>query len=503
MPITNVLEYLDNIAPRLPDKAAFCDDAVQLTFGQLDRRSQAIGTALAAAGLYNEPVVVFMEKGPSTVSAFFGALRAGCFYVPLDEEMPFHRVELIFSSLQPRAVLCDAAGERAMASLDFSGAVLRYEELIETPIDNAALQIIRDHAIDTDPIYVVFTSGSTGKPKGVVACHRSVIDYVENLSAVLRIDGDTVFGNQAPLYVDACLKELFPTLMYSAQTWFIPKSYFSFPLKLIEYLNAKRVNTVCWVASAFTMVAALRILDEIQPEHLRTIAFGSEVFPIKQLNAWRKACPDARFLNLYGPTEATGMSCYYELPADFGGEKVPIGKGFKNTDVFLLDDDNRRITRPDEPGEICIRGTCLTLGYYADPERTDLVFTQNPLHSRYGEKIYRTGDLAHYNGAGELMFLSRKDFQIKRAGYRIELGEIESAAHSVDGVVAACCLFDDKKKKIILCYVSGLPRAELQAQLGGKIPQYMMPNVFHQIDEMPLTPNGKIDRNGLKELFLK
>jgi len=499
MQITNVLEYLDAIAQRLPEKAAFCDDALQLTFGELDKRSRAVGSALAA--YCGEPVVVFMEKGPRAVSAFFGAVRAGCFYVPLDEEMPRHRIELIFESLQPRVVVCDESTQTALTGIDFDGEALLYDELIETNVDDAALQQIRKQAIDTDPIYVVFTSGSTGKPKGVVACHRSVIDYVESLSEVLQVSESTVFGNQAPLYVDACLKELFPTLKFGASTWFIPKNYFSFPLKLVEYLNAKRINTVCWVASAFTMVAALRILDVLQPEHLHTIAFGSEVFPAKQLNAWRRACPRARFINLYGPTEATGMSCFYALPHNFDGERVPIGRAFRNTDVFLLSDDDKRVIQPGEPGEICIRGTCLTLGYYADPERTAQSFVQNPLHSRYAERIYRTGDLGEYNEAGELMFISRKDFQIKRAGYRIELGEIESAAMSIDGVAAVCCLFDEAKKKIVLCYVAELARADLQKALSAKLPQYMIPNVFMQIDSMPMTPNGKIDRNGLKERF--
>jgi len=505
MPRINVMEYLDEIAARLPDKPAFCDDSLQLCFGEVDRRSRAVGSSLAAHGFFGEPVVVFMEKGPAAVSAFFGTVRAGCFYVPLDEEMPRHRIELIFELLQPQAVIYDQSTRAALESLDFQGKALFYDTLLETTVDDFALQKIRARAIDTDPIYVVFTSGSTGKPKGVAACHRSVIDYVETLSGALRIDEDTIFGNQAPLYVDACLKELYPTLMFGATTWFVPKSYFSFPLKLIEFLNEKRVNTVCWVASAFTMVAALRILDELKPEYLHTIAFGSEVFPVKQLNAWLKACPDARFLNLYGPTEATGMSCYYELPPGIEyaqGDKIPIGGPFRNTDVFLLDDDNRRMDEPGMPGEICIRGTCLTLGYYADPERTAQSFTQNPLHDRYDEKIYRTGDLAQYSVSGELLFLSRKDYQIKRAGYRIELGEIESAAHSVEGVHAACCLFDDAKKKILLCYAGELARTDLNEILKTKLPQYMMPNVIHQLDTLPLTPNGKIDRNGLKERYL-
>jgi len=496
----NVLDYLDNIAARLPNKAAFCDDAIHLTFAELDLRSRAIGSALAAGGFANEPVVVFMAKGPCAVSAFFGVVRAGCFYVPLDEEMPRHRIELIFDTLKPRVVICDDTTCDKLPA--FTGQVLHYGDIINTPIDAPALEEIAARQIDTDPIYVVFTSGSTGKPKGVVACHRSVIDYIETLSDVLQVSESTIFGNQAPLYVDACLKELFPTLKFGAQTWFIPKSYFSFPLKLIEYLNEKRINTVCWVASAFTMVAALRILNEVVPQHLRTIAFGSEVFPQKQLNAWRAACPDARFINLYGPTECTGMSCHYELPTDFDAPRVPIGRPFRNTDMFLLDDDDRRITQAGQAGEICIRGTCVTLGYYADAERSAQAFVQNPLHSRYAEPVYRTGDLGELDDAGNLLFISRRDHQIKRAGYRIELGEIESAALAIDGVSAACCLFDEAKKKLILCAVSSLERADLQAALGTKLPPYMLPNVLHALDHMPLTPNGKIDRNGLKERYI-
>ncbi|MCL2446837.1 MAG: amino acid adenylation domain-containing protein [Oscillospiraceae bacterium] len=496
----NVLSYLDEIAARLPNKAAFCDDQCQLTFADLDLRSRAVGSALANAGYSNEPVVVFMQKGPCAVSAFFGVVRAGCFYVPLDEEMPRHRIELIFDTLKPSVVICDDTTQDKLPT--FEGTALHYNELITTPVNEIALHEIALRQIDTDPIYVVFTSGSTGKPKGVVACHRSVIDYIETLSDVLQVSENTIFGNQAPLYVDACLKELFPTLKFGAQTWFIPKSYFSFPMKLIAYLNEKRINTVCWVASAFTMIAALRVLNELVPQHLHTVAFGSEVFPQKQLQAWRTACPQARFINLYGPTECTGMSCYYELPANFDAPRVPIGRPFRNTDMFLLDDDDQRITQLGQAGEICIRGTCVTLGYYADPERSAQAFVQNPLHSRYAEPVYRTGDLGEYDDAGNLLFISRRDHQIKRAGYRIELGEIESAALTIDGVSAACCLFDEAKKKLILCTVSTLARADLQAELGTKLPPYMLPNIMHALDHMPLTPNGKIDRNGLKENYI-
>src|SRR5690606_174328 len=208
-----------------------------------------------------------------------------------------------------------------------------------------------------------------------------------------------------------------------------PKSLFMFPLKLVEFLNEKKINTICWVVSALTMISAFGTFEKTVPEYLHTIAFGSEVFPIKQFNLWRKYLPNARFINLYGPTECTGMSCYYEVDRDFElDEAIPIGRPFRNTDIILLNEDNKQ-AKQGETGEICIRGTSLTLGYYRNPEKTNEVFVQNPLNDSYPELIYRTGDLGRYNERGELIFVSRKDNQIKHMGHRIELGEIEVVAN--------------------------------------------------------------------------
>ena len=424
-------------------------------------RSRAIGSFLYNQGHYKEPVVVFMGKTPSAIISFYGVIYAGCFYVPIDEEMPKHRIELIFGNLNPKAVICDKDTIKALESFDYKGKVYLYDDIYKTPSDEKVLTEIRDKQIDTDPIYIVFTSGSTGIPKGVVACHRSVIDYIENLSEVLKIDENTIFGNQTPLYVDACLKELYPTLKFGASTYIIPKSLFMFPLKLVEFLNEKKINTICWVVSALTIISAFGTFEKAVPKYLKTIAFGSEVFPIKQFNLWRKYLPNARFINLYGPTECTGMSCYYEVDRDFElDEAIPIGRPFKNTDIILLNEKDK-LAEQGEVGEICIRGTSLTLGYYKNFEKTAEAFVQNPLNDAYPELIYRTGDLGKYNDRGELIFVSRKDNQIKHMGHRIELGEIEVVANMHPDIKSACSIFDDDKKKIILYYVGDITIADM------------------------------------------
>lgn len=498
---TNVLAYLEETVQRVPEKLAFADDTTELSFSDVYRQSRAIGSFLHQSGIYKKPVVVFMKRQPKSIAAFLGIIYAGCYYVVLDEEMPKSRMSLILDRLDKGAMICDAETQARATALYDADAVFLYDEIAFAEENTAALAQIREHQLDTDPIYIVFTSGSTGVPKGVIACHRSVFDYVEHLSEVLKFNADTIFGNQAPLYFDACLKEIYPTLKYGATTYLVPKQLFMFPVKLVEYLNEHRINTVCWAVPALTMISSFSTFDKVKPEYLHTIAFASEVFPIRQFNLWRKALPNARFINLYGPTEITGICCYYEVDREFGVEEsLPVGRPFRNTEIILLDEENH-IPALGEQGEICVRGTCLTLGYYRNPEKTAEVFVQNPLNDLYPERIYRTGDLGKYNERGELMFLGRKDDQIKHMGHRIELREIEAVVNQCDRVQSACCLYDREKEKILLYYVGDVTAKQMTAYIKEKLPRYMVPNVIHSLPEIPLTPNEKIDRKRLMEQY--
>ncbi len=497
----NVLEYLEHTVVRVPEKVAYADDSFELTFQQVFDQSRAVGSALLSKGLTGEPIVVFMPKHPKTIAAFFGCVYGGNYYVPIDPEMPRFRIELIFANLCPKAVICDEGSLEALQSFNYTGDVLLYDEIASSPMDEYALKAVRERQIDTDPIYIVFTSGSTGVPKGVVACHRSVIDYIEQLSDILSFSEETRFANQSPLYFDACLKELYPTIKFGATAYLTPKQLFMFPIKLVEFLNEHKINTVCWVVSALTMISAFNTFEKVKPEYLHTIAFGSEVFPIKQFNRWRAALPDAKFTNLYGPTETTGMCCFYHATKDFAPDEViPIGRPFPNREIILLTEENKRAEQ-GQVGEICVRGTALTLGYYHAFEKTNEVFVQNPLNDRYPELIYRTGDLGKWNEQGQLIFISRKDYQIKHMGHRIELGEIEANVNLLDGVSMSCCLFDKEKDKIELFYVGELPEKELFALLKDKLPRYMLPNKVRQLESLPLTANGKLDRITLKKMM--
>jgi D-alanine--poly(phosphoribitol) ligase subunit 1 len=498
--ITNVLEYLESACIKFPNKVAYSDGEISLTFDETQHTAKVIGTRLIESDYARQPVAVFMKRGPETLPAYLGVVQAGGFYIPLDEDMPSIRMEMILEKVQPKVVICDKSTRDAVNAFDKPWQILDYHDVCNGNINQVILDEIRSKSLDTDPLYIVFTSGSTGTPKGVIANHRSVIEYVEQLSAILGVTEDTIFGNQTPLYLDASLKEVYPTLKYGATAFIIPKSHFMFPMKLVEYMNQHQINTICWVVSALTIISGLKVLEKVKPEFLHTVAFGSEVFPISQFNLWKKALPEARFINLYGPTEATGMSCYYEVNRDFSeGQPIPIGKAFNNTEILLIDENGKSVEKGKE-GEIYIRGTCVTMGYYKDEERTKSAFVQNPLNDAYPEIIYKTGDMGYVNQLDELVFSARKDHQIKHMGHRIELGEIEAGAGRLEGVIRACSVYEKKKSKIFLYYEGDRTPSELSSHLSTVLPRYMVPNKIEKLDALPLTPNGKINRMKLAEM---
>ena len=289
-----------------------------------------------------------------------------------------------------------------------------------------------------------------------------------------------------------------------AACYIIPTSFFSQPVKLLQYLNEYKITTIFWVPSAMIMVSALKAFRNVDVSGtLKRVLFCGEVMPNKQLNIWRKHLPDALYANLYGPTEITDVCAYYIVDREFSDdEPLPMGKSMRNTDVFLLDEQDRLIIEPEQIGELCVRGTSLAVGYYNNPEKTKAAFVQNPLQTAYEERIYRTGDLVKYNVRHELVYVSRKDFQIKHLGHRIELGEIETAVSSFEEVSMCCCLYDNNRSLIVLFLEQEMERGEINARLRSIIPDYMLPGKVICVEKLPLNANGKIDRVALRQEYL-
>lgn len=500
----NVLEYLETSAEAFPGKTAFTDEDKEVTFAELRERGKSIGSGLAEDKIGRRvPVAVFLPKKAACIEVFMGIVYSGNFYCPIDVHMPAERIRTILQVLKPAAIITGKGFHKQTDSFDYEGRIYDYEDLTAQPCKESFLAPIRAQSLDTDPLYVLFTSGSTGMPKGVLISHRSVIDYIEWVTETFEINERTVFGNQAPFYFDNSILDIYCTIWKAGTTHIIPQHAFTFPAEIVKFLNRKKINTIFFVPSVLCSIVNLRAFSVEIPRYLEKVLFCGEVMPNKQLNAWRKAVPKALYANLYGPTEITDVCTYYIVDREFqDDEPLPIGRPCRNTGVLVLNQDNKLVAG-EESGELCIRGTGVALGYYNDPKRTAEVFIQNPLNSSYPEIIYRTGDLVKYNEFGELIYLSRKDFQIKHMGHRIELGEIETAALGIAKIAEAACVYDEEKKRIVLFYSGDyIDEKDIRTALGKKVPDYMLPGKILYLNQFLYTSNGKIDRKELKRTYI-
>ncbi len=496
-----ILDYLEATAARLPDKAAFSDVDSTVSFGELVRLSRAVGSALAKHVSPRTTVGFYMDKSVQTVAGFFGAVYAGCAYSQLNLRHPAVRIRAILDTLAAPVVITDREHEQALREMDVPGDILILEDLLDSEIDKPALAHIRRQMLDIDPLYVNFTSGSTGTPKGVIICHRNVCDFIPCFTEIFGITEQDVLANQAPFDFDVSVKDIYSGIFTGACVAIIPTAYFTQPMKLMDFICDKRATVLVWAVSALCFITTMNALDYKPPETLRTIMFSGEVMPIKHLKKLQKYLPEVTYVNLYGPTEITCNCTYYIVDREFEiGENLPIGIPFPNERILLLDENNREVA-PGGVGELCVSGTAVALGYFGDSERTKAAFVQNPLNKTHNEVIYRTGDLVKLTEEGELVYVSRKDFQIKHMGHRIELGEIETALSAVPGVDRALCMYLHDKGKILAFTTGSADKAAITEKLHVALPSYMIPNIFMQVDEMPLTKNGKIDRNALMELY--
>jgi len=502
--VINILSYLEASAKNFPNKIAIADDKETATFCQWHTMAKAIGTMIAhKTSVVRKPVIVFVDRKIEGLIGFMGVVESGNFYVPIDCKMPYSRVKLIHDVLSPIAAITMTTKEDAILNaINYTGLRLKYEEAKESEEDKELLNTIRSQMIDTDPVYSIFTSGSTGVPKGVVLSHRGMIDLTEWLCDTFHFTEEDALGNQTPFYFDGSVKDICICLKSGATLNVIGKKYFTFPKTLIPFLNERKITAILWATSAIMLIGNSDILSVDLPKYLRLVTFAGEAMPAKQLKVWMQKLPNVTYANLYGPTEITVDCTYYIVDREFSDDEyIPIGNACRNMQIIVLNDNNE-LVGIDEPGELCVRGTGVALGYYNNKDKTQEVFVQNPLHDLYEDKIYRTGDIVKYNKYGELVFVSRKDFQIKHKGNRIELGEIEVAVNFIPEVTNAACIFDQSNDKIILFYTTNEGQElDIINLVKDQIPVYMFPEVIRHITAMPYNMNGKIDRLELKRMY--
>ncbi|EMC3789618.1 AMP-binding protein [Campylobacter coli] len=502
--ITHIYDFLEKSLIKFSEKTAFVEpfakERKEITYKDFDLFSKKLASEILKTLKNNNPtqapVLIILPKGIDCLISFFGVALSGNFYTLLDEKSPKERVEKVIEVLKPKLFI---TSKDLKFNLDLP--TLYTQDFESFNIDESLIKNAKEKHIDTNLLYVLFTSGSTGIPKGVSIAHKSVIDYAFHFCEAFEVDENEIIANQAPLYVDASLPDILATIKPSATLHLIPNHLFAFPNKILDYLEQEKITMIFWKPTV--LIYFIKDQDNLKNyplKNLNKILIGGEIMPIKQLNIWRKHLPNALFANCYGPTEITDVCCYYILDREFSeNEILPIGKAYKNTELLVFD-ENMNFISPKQigvKGELFVRGTSLSLGYYNDKEKTKQAFIQNPLHDNYLDLLYKTGDIVSYNEFGELLCYGRNDNRIKFMGHRIELGEIESVINSHSKIILCACIFKEK----IICFYESDEELDFKAFLKDKLPSYMIPKHFIKIEKFKLNQNSKIDRKALHELI--
>ena len=497
----NLIELFEQTANSYPQKIAVIDKDREITFSVLRRMAMQLAMKIGDLAVgQNNPIAVFLDKSIESVYSDLGIIYAGDFYMNLDIKTPAERIRNILQLVEPAVIISTSRQIKPIAEIiPASIQVILLDETDWTiPADEQAVLRMSEGIIDTDPSCIINTSGSTGTPKGVVLNHKSFFDFIEWAIDTFHFGDDLVMGSLSPIVFDIYSFELCMLMAKASTLVVLPAHLAAFPAKILEVLEQHKVNFLFWVPTIMVNIANMDLLSTFKLENLRTVWFAGEVFPTKQFNYWHHQLPQVTFANLYGPIEITLDCTYYIINKEIPDEQpLPIGYPCRNTDILILDDEDRLVTDPEVEGELCVRGTSLAMGYYNNPEKTAAAFVQNPLNKAYPEVIYRTGDIVCYDAEGLIMFKGRKDNIVKHLGYRTDLGEIEHVIiNTLKLVKNGCIVYNQAEKQITLFYESEqeIPASEFRMQIGKVLPKYMIPTAFYHLEQLQRNANGKIDR---------
>ncbi|MEM1452114.1 MAG: amino acid adenylation domain-containing protein [Planctomycetota bacterium] len=506
-----------HFARETPDHPAFSFAGEEMTYAELDAASNRLANALVERGIRGQDRVgIFLRKGLDLGVAIYGVLKAGGAFVPLDPFLPTERLELILDDCGIRHVVSSDTMAAALGALrpgreltvfGVSGGEGAPFEAVPWDAVRAQPQAPPDvRILDLDLAYIMYTSGSTGVPKGMMHCHRGSLAYARWGAQHVGLGAGDRVASHAPLHFDLSIFDFFSTSQVGGTVVLVPEPVTKFPASWTQTIEDERISVVFTVP--FTLIEMLErgAMAERDLSSLRWVLFGGEPFPPKHLRALMGALPDVRFTNVYGPAEAPSCTCY-DVPAlrDGDEEPIPIGTVSENSSDLVLDDDDAECGIGEE-GELLIRSTTLTLGYWNRPDLNERVFHTREGLGPFPEVYFRTGDLVVRHADGLLRFLGRKDRMVKTRGHRVELDEVEAALASHVGVTEAAAFVvpDGQGSRAILAAVTLTEReapdaADVLRHARTKLPAYAVPREIEVRGELPRTTSGKIDRRRLAE----
>lgn len=480
-----------------------------VSFTELKMLALRAAAFLASRGVRRGDVVMLqLPKRVETYALILAALRLGAAHCCIDPKNPALRSERMINRVQPRLFFT------------MTDAINPYGETLYTPLSGADLGLERgwpaplatfpDFSVNgVEPAYVMFTSGSTGEPKGGVVPHQGVLSLMSHYRDLIGEPLNHRFTAINPLHFDNMVFDTYCGLINGSAIVPVETSEFTTPQQWTDMLTSAKATVFYAVPTLYQMLDDVGLLTPETFPDAKFMIFAGEGFPIERLRRFFARFKDrATLTNAYGPTEAsclcTEQVITEEELAHTDAPFPAIGYVFKNYDYAVLDDSGRPVA-PGVPGEFYIGGPALALGYFNNPEQTQLRFVQDPRQSRYRAIFYRTGDLVREDADGKIWFIGRVDNQVKFGSYRVELEEIDHAVQSIDGVRRAVCVVQktDVGDELCVAFSASRPfsKREIVEGCRASLPTYMLPSQVLQLEELPRNANDKVDRLAVRKLF--